>query len=242
MRWILDLLVSVLDEMVSIQGRLSNKESAVEALQVADSLQSPAIMVILCSSTRALLRFTFEFIKVYFGKIGQIAPTNIHQKARIVEITFAFQSLPYKIGYFESMFHEVETGVRAAYTQAALTTAQRSHIESAMFVQAKVPEVLHALVSKLMCNTLINLQDKVDMSRLFFYDTSWLGLQGAYEPRPRYDVLTKTPLLPGTKLRVCRRCGSLMKDHTAGEAVVNLQPWVFSGQKTCICLTYWNMA
>lgn len=238
-------MVSILDELVTIQRDLVAKDSATEAIRAADAMQSPSLMIILCSCTRALLRFTFEFLKVYFGKLGQVQPSSIAQKARIMEITYAFQSLPYKLGYFESMFHEVETGVRSAYTEAKLSPAQRSQIEAAMFVDAEVPEVLHPLVSKLLTGTLVDLQDKVDMSRLFFYDTRWLGLKNQSHDRPEkpgYDVLTKTRLGPGMELRVCRRCGSFMQDRTAGDSTAEALPlWMLTGQKTCICLTYWNL-
>lgn len=160
-------------------------------------------------------------------------------------MTTYFQSLPYKLAYLESLFHEIENSIRLTYKEAGYSPQQKNELEQAMFVNAEIPKVLFPLVTRLMSETLGSMQDKVDMSRLYFWDTTWLRI----EPRGsapddkaiKYDVLTKCRLESDAVLRVCRRCGSFMDDAHSEANQPPIKPWIYVGQKLCVCLSYWRM-
>ena len=188
-------------------------------------------------------------------------PETVAQRAIMSEIVTLYQSVPFKISSFELLIQEIDTGVRSAYTAANTSPVQRAQLEHIMLVEAAVPDVLLPVVDQLVNKTLSKIQDNINTVKLAFWDTEWLGLnnpsqrvstaeEGTHgngstntssllDVQRKWDVLRKTPLKKGMKLRSCRRCGSMMEDINGAEGT--RVPWIWTGQKMCVCLGYWML-
>lgn len=195
-----------------------------------------------------MFRFLLEMTKAYLVKINFTPSQTVEQRAQIAEIVHMSSSQPFKLGHFDSLLTEIDTGIRSAYTAAELQPGPRGVLEHNMLVHGELPECLMPVVNRLLLNTMPKLQDQVDMGKIYFTDTVWLGLKdrigGPTDNRDagaiKYDELRKTPLRQGMKLRRCRRCGSMMEDVAVDKGVRTPQ-WQLSGQKFCVCLGYWML-
>ena len=206
-----------------------------------------------------MFRFTTELTKIFFHKGTTATPETVAQRAVISEIVSMVKTLPSSIPTFEYLLQDIDSGVRNAYNAANISTVQRAQFEHSMLVDASIPDVLMPVVTHLLTSSLGKIQDKIDMVRLTFADTEWLGLshpvpemvasQASTDIAPnrqpllaiqrKWDVLRKTPLRQGMKLRSCRRCGSMMEDINSTEGT--RVPWIWTGQKMCVCLGYWML-
>lgn len=179
-------------------------------------------------------------IKAYVIKAGQTQPQTVAHRAQLSEIIHMSSAQPFKLSHFESLLNEIDTGIRSAYAQAEVSVVQRGQFEHNMLIEADVPEALMPIVSRLFGNIVSKLQDNVDMGKIYFADVAWLGLRdGLGKGAVTYDVLKKTPLKKGMKLRGCRRCGSMMEDAVAEQG--QSRTWIAVGQKFCVCLGYWML-
>lgn len=123
-------------------------------------------------------------------------------------------------------------------------SAPRADVEKAMLVEAEVPQLLVPVVTNMLQESVPKMRDveSTDVARIYFWDTRWLGLKDdagakALVKAQRVDVLRKTELAPGVKVRVCKRCGSAIEDHVGRETPL----WLQAGQRLCVCYSYWML-
>lgn len=152
--------------------------------------------------------------------------------------------MPFSVLVFEQLLQETDTQVRGAYTQAEASVSTRSICEHNMLVEAEVPQLLMPVITNLLTGMMDKLQERpdVDVGKLYFWDTTWLGLKDdeaskAYLKQHRFDVIRKTEIRKGAKVRVCRRCGSCMEDLPV--SLGRDPPWLVNVQKVCVCYNYW---
>lgn len=156
-----------------------------------------------------------------------------------------YKTLPFKLPHLESVLQEVDNSVRTAYTNAKISSAGRVECETKMLVDGEVPQCLEKVVEYIFSPKIAGkVVDSVDQGAVWGWDTSWLGLRdgkGKGMDRRRYDVIRKTVFKEGTKLRVCKRCGSVMEDLYGGVEGQRqgLPPWLVHAQRNCVCLGYW---
>jgi len=111
-----------------------------------------------------------------------------------------------------------------------------------MMIDGCIPPELESTVESFFENTVPKLLAQLDRSRLFFWDTAWLGLATCW-PAPNtvtYDAVLKTPLHPNAMLRLCRRCGAVMEDLSS-DKLRELPSWLIHAQRYCVCATFWTL-
>ena len=145
---------------------------------------------------------------------------------------------------FEFFSAQVEQLVKDAYSAAGLTEQQRADTEREMFTRATVPEVLVPAILKLLTDVWPRFiaQPSVDLGRIVKHDIAWLDFTEdkftrAWHATKVVDVVRKTPLPPGAKVRRCVRCNAAIEDIYPES---KWPGWVLSSMKNCICLGNWG--
>ncbi|GAM82301.1 hypothetical protein ANO11243_002800 [Dothideomycetidae sp. 11243] len=267
-RWVADLIILVLDDLYKIhQWRQTRgatfvlsdlndyiRESVVDdcsefTLTQPGEMNSASLMILLCATPRSLLRMMLELIKAYFGKAIQCLPQNGAQRALIQETIGYSKMLPFKLPIIDALILEVENSIRMSYKMADANTQQRIDAELTMLVDGEVPLCLSLAAEQVTGNLTSKLQDSFEMSKIIFVNTDWLGLRDSDTEdgptqRRKYDVIRKTPITEGMKVRSCRRCGSVVEDAYVGMGErerMAVPPWLAQAQRFCICLGYWML-
>lgn len=191
-----------------------------------------------------MLRFVIEMVKAYQVKLSTAQPRTVLQRTQLSDLKQTMSSLPYKLGYCESVLSEIDAGVRSVYTQGNVDPAKRAALELSMLTEAQIPDIMSPIATHLLKNVMGKLREKMDEGALHFWDTLWIGLEDDRIDSKRgreteYDVLRKTQLMPGMMLRMCRKCGGKMEDVVADRDQRPPQQWIAHGQKYCVCLGYW---
>jgi len=249
-RWAIDLLIMILDDLFEVYRALDGSLSPLDALRTLQDSATPSMHLLLCSSSRALLRFVCELLKMYYAKLSQTRPETVEQKTILREMMQMSQTLPFRISYFDALLQEVDSGIRHSYQQADANPAQRTLHEHAMLIDGDISGPAIPAVENLLKNVVPKLMEAMDVSRIYFWKTEHLGLksrpgrgralQGNGERG--YDVLRKCSLRPGTSVKKCRRCGSCMEDLQASDdsrRLRNLPLWEVTGSKFCVCMGHW---
>lgn len=272
-RWTIDLIIMILDDLFSIQHwrqdqngpfsldelnnylgkqRSSQVDGNEHELTQTDETNSASLLVLLCPTSRSLIRMMLELLKAYIGKLGQVAPQTGAQRALLQETITYSKQIPFKLPNLESLMLEIDNSIRAAFKTANLSATARTDAELTMLVHGRLPTCLSAAVDFVTGKAASKFLDSVDPTRITFTDLDWLGLRdggdGGADPdharnvRRRFDAIRKCPLAPGARLRTCRRCGSVMEDLSvglSGKERSALPPWLAQAQRYCVCLGYW---
>ncbi|KAG8625733.1 hypothetical protein KVT40_006134 [Elsinoe batatas] len=241
-KWCIDLCVHILDDLAETTKHSAAPIPYTTLTQVLARTGSPTILLLLSSTPRALLRMTLELLKMYFPKMAQCTPTSIHQRVAIQELMTYSRTLPVKLPHLESVLVEVDSGVRQAYNSAKLSQSGRVDSELRMLVEGEVPEALQVVVEHVFSPKIAGkVVESIDRGALWGWDTSGLGIRDgvARKGQGRLDVVRKTQVAEGTRVRVCKRCGSLMEDVWVGQERQGLPAWLQHAQRNCVCLGYW---
>ncbi|KAF4556924.1 Mediator complex subunit 16-like protein [Elsinoe fawcettii] len=231
-KWCIDLCVHILDDFAEAMKTPVTSPPTKPA--------SITVLILLASTPRALLRMTLELLKLYFPKMAQCSPTTIQQRVALQELSAYSRTLPIKLPHLESVMAEVDSGVRQAYNSAKLASAARVEHEVRMLVDGEVPDVLQPVVEHVFSQKIAGkVVDGIDRGALWAWDTSSLGLKEGRRREGRWDVVRKMPVREGTKVRVCKRCGSLMEDVWLAQERQGLPTWLQNAQRSCVCLGYW---
>lgn len=247
-RWNMDLLVFIVNTIVTIKRGIQPGSSPKEAIEKLISTNgTPALHLLLCSFSRALVRFQTIWIVKYFQCLQGIIPRTrslIERQEMEAVYTLASQ-LPFKLQQFEAMVAEFDLAVRQAYTKATLSADRRSELEINMMVEGTIPAELEPAVNSLFETILPKLTETIDLGKLHFYDTSFLQLWNNRRQSSgrAIDVLRKVQIPHGATLRVCRRCGSETEDMSPEK--LRSEPfagWFQHTQRHCVCMNYWLIA
>jgi mediator of RNA polymerase II transcription subunit 16 len=244
-RWSVDVFISILEALLTIERKTSQGVPAAEAIQAyITETQSPAIHLLLCSYPRTFLRYLGIYLGRYFKLQGQKINNSraLQEKAQMLELARLGETLPYKLDTIDKLVGDIEHSIKESYTHTNTSERTRSEIEVAMITECAIPTQLHGALNTLMTTTLPKLTPELDIGKLYFWDTTWLALTPRGGEEPRYDALKKTPLREGARLRRCRRCNSAMEDVFATpEASRDLPPWLQAAQRQCVCTCAWYL-
>lgn len=242
-RWSIDLVIYIVDILLDIKRALNMdlSRSATQAFQEhIDTTSSPAIHLLLCSYSRALLRFQVSWIGKYIHIARQVA-TRAHSVIERQDLTAMYEDvadLPVKLQPMELLLAEFDAVVRNAYNPALLPADRRSDLEISMTCDGILPVELEPALDTLMRDILPKLAEAADQSRVYFWNTDSLQLGGRSKGDIRWDVIRRVQLEPAMKLRLCRRCGSEMEDLHY-DKLRDMPIWLMHAQKHCICMNYW---
>ena len=240
-RWCTDLMIFIVDSLVDIKRSVGvPTRQALE--QKCSTTNNPALHLLLCSFSRALLRFQNMWVGKYFQIIQAALPRarSITERHQLMEVFELASKMPFKPTNFEQMVSEFDTAIRSAYLQSDMAADRRSTIEIAMICEGVVPDELENPVVALLETMLTKLCEGIDMGKLYFWNTEWLSLANI-SPKGslrRYDIIKKTPLTKDMSLRLCRRCGAQMEDIPP-EKLREMPRWFAQVQRHCVCSDFW---
>lgn len=245
-RWSIDLIIYIVSTLLDVKRTLKSNtsKSAKQAFEdLISKTSSPAIHLLLCSFSRALLRLQVSWIGKYLQVSHQVGPRaqSVAERLDIAAMYERTATLPVKLHQVETMLGEFDSAVRSAYNPATLPADRRSEIEISMICDGVLLQELEPALNGLMETMLPKLAETADQSSLYFWNTERLQL-GNSKPRmigePRWDVIRKVELKKGMQVRYCRRCGSEMEDLSV-ERPREMPLWLLQAQKHCICMNYW---
>lgn len=250
-RWSLDLMTFVFDDMLAIMRFCKNNFNRESILSFVQENNTAALHSLLNSTSRSLLgmlgnimrNFSMRCVKTQEKLRNSTREKDIRDAAELKYLEAMMTSeLPFEIRHFEQLVAEVDGTIRATYSAAQSTPQQRNAYEQAMLIDNDIPKVLDPVLQKLFGETLPRIESQIDGVGILIADTAWLGLGEDEEANRRarlqqYDVLQKRVIPPGAKIRQCRRCGSVVEDVVDGHSA-----WVNNAHKMCICLTHWVVA
>jgi hypothetical protein len=268
-KWSLDLLVYILQELLSIHYALlhakhdTGTDHSTDLSWIQSHIQSnhsPALLLLLSSLPRIFLRVLFRPLRYAYAHSSKgFANTALgnEQRGAFHKLLGVYNTTPVNhtsLGPLEEFVIEIENLVRSAYDSAGIQPGPpRQAIEREMFVHGTVPASLLPAATAILTTKLDSLMDRIDAGKAHVHDVSWLGLTDDARTRHFYDghvidVVRKMPLAPnggggggsGTKLRVCPRCGSVMEDIGGqGATMAQQQAWVWQSHKVCVCFSSW---
>ncbi len=201
---------------------------------------SPILHILLCTFSRIYVRYLIMCVARYLQHVERAinSARSLVEREQLTEISQKSHSLPFRYADFEIFIATIDTAVRNAYTQGTVTMGRRQDIElSAITCELPIPDEFRPALDETFATALPKFLEKVDMAKLAFWDTSWLGIEPSSDAQ-QYDVVRKIPLTKDMKLRVCRRCGALMEDISQ-ELAKELPPTIVGFGKQCICTDYW---
>ncbi|KAF2761852.1 hypothetical protein EJ05DRAFT_186970 [Pseudovirgaria hyperparasitica] len=254
-KWMVDYTIFLWSELWITSRHFLDNELTVSSLQAyMTSRNSPALLTLLCSLPRALLR---EWLRT-LPWMQRCALSYTHPKYNaqpqirhaIQDLADAFSDRPQILPVIDALLNDVETAVKKAYAGANTTDAQqRQAIEQNMFVTGEVPEVLLPAIRDVLMNTFAvegGRAEKVDLADVLFRDFAWLGLGKSDATRGRaavLDVLRKVPIpaKKGVQMRRCSRGCAYAADLTTQELQQMHALWYFQVSKTCVCGSAWTV-
>ncbi|KAK5159798.1 Mediator of RNA polymerase II transcription subunit 16 [Recurvomyces mirabilis] len=212
----------------------------------------------------SLILFLSSFPRVLLNMQTRVAPTFVkwvtlaHARGRLMEhklqmedFLHLVETMPFKYPAFIELIVEVDGAVRAAYMESGASAERRVECEIEMITQGVIPPELRPAVEQMVQKIFPKFCRGVDMGRVYFWDTEWLGIEYALPDQRKsggggegggeglgFDALRKTPLRKGMGLRQCRKCGSKMEDLDV-EGKVFWPDWLRNSQRHCFCQDSW---
>ena len=181
-----------------------------------------------------------DITKAYIQRSNAIKANarDAGQRAGLQEIeNLLLEHLAFKLPIFDQLLQEIEGLVRKAYAEGGTDARERAHAEQTMMVDGNVPEKLLPVVEALFNQggLLTKFAERSDGVKIFIAETEWLGLgEETGKEKWRIDVVRKSEMSKGRKVRICRRCGSFTEDAIDGRLA-----WIMGSQRTCACMGGW---
>ncbi|KAL8712283.1 MAG: hypothetical protein Q9220_003434 [cf. Caloplaca sp. 1 TL-2023] len=236
--WTLSLMNFIMDEIFTlasvIEGVASPNHDMIEnKIRV---LNSPALALLFVSQSRLLFKYNFRFFR---GIGAEIAHRSHDPTWRALGTMFLKSPVP--LQQFERVLADVENSVRHTYEAYRVPDADRKDIEKYMLVSGSVSPRLWPAVESLLTRTVKGLKEEVDVAELYFHDVSWLGLSddGAsdqWRKEHRLDIIRKSEVPKGAKVKQCTRCCSIMEDMAPPKGTAG---WLINMWRSCVCGNWW---
>lgn len=248
-RWVSDLVARISQELYSASVAFDSTSGG----QTKNSAQhllgeEPNVLLSLCfaSITRFLLKYALSGIRSLSYAIRSIADVEAQLGLPAEECIAAqtkkrfetiLKAVPVSVEKFERVLKEFDAIILQHFTKQHINDTDRQAIDAELVRNAKCPSVLlpmcDSLVQAFRTNVLGG--EKVDLAKLYFYDTNWLHID---EATPSFDVDgIRKRLLPGKGSLRCSRCG--MKTIHESPKLQNIPHWTVLFQRQCVCGGTW---
>lgn len=200
-------------------------------------LNTPALALLFVSQSRLLFKYNFRF----FRGIGIEVSQQRSQDPTWRELGNMFTKSPAPLHSFEKVLADVDANVRNVYESEQIPDTERKDIEKNMLITGHVHPRLWPAVEALLTKNVNTLREEVNVAELYFYDVSWLGLSDdrasdQWRKEHRLDVIRKTEVPRGARIRQCTRCCSVMEDTAPPNGTAG---WLVNMWRTCICGNWW---
>ncbi|KAJ4353410.1 Mediator of RNA polymerase II transcription subunit 16 [Didymosphaeria variabile] len=192
-RWIMHFMVYLIDELLQIGHEFQSTPASLLTPAILQeklaSMNKPALLILLSSFPRMMMKLWANPIQwVQRTAYGYIQNNNSSPEMRKLYYPLhqALTEAPLDWRHFEHLISEAQHLVRSCYKQANCSADDRDAIERELLL-GRIPAVLFPAARRLVTDTLFAdppqhggqgtcLADKVDMAKILFFDTTWLGL------------------------------------------------------------------
>ena len=203
-------------------------------------MNSPALSLVLVSSSRSFLRFNCRYLRGLSAE-STASPSYGAQLQVVRELDDILKDSQVTLVQFDNVLAELDGIIKNAYVNSQLSEAERKKMEKDMLVSATVPRLLVPTVESFLVASLDKLREQVDEAELYFTDISWLGLSDdgmsdAWKKENVLDVIRKVKLPQKTRLRRCTRCCAVMENRTVS---LGDDRWMNNFQRVCVCGGSW---
>lgn len=242
-RWLTDFLSFICQELYLLSLE-SNQAGLFTEHTVSVSLSAllgriPRALLIYClRGTRGLEQMTGKFSEQENNPIS--GPVQAAHRA----LRETIQMSPVSLSSFEKMVSDIDSSMKNSNPPSNDTL----EFEQNLIFKATVPSEFSSICQRIIQVFNQNLKPEINIPVLYFYDTSWLGLEQSPDDEnnddemkllQETDVLRKTIIssLPQNQKRECTRCGgvSAWDDQTTA----NSMHWTMAFQKNCLCGGGW---
>ncbi|KAK4691908.1 hypothetical protein P7C71_g5193, partial [Lecanoromycetidae sp. Uapishka_2] len=245
--WSISLVNFIIDELIALSEFISDNLAQTDAEishlleQQARKTTSPALPLLLVSSSRAFLKFICTAIS---GPLSLAIKNHRHVGLLALayrELETVIQRSPVTVLQFHHILTHLEAEIRDSYQHAGMGAEERNIIEKEMLINATIPAVLVPAVKDLLINTIGQLKEEINVAELYFTDTSILGLTVDDEHGKRWrrehpiDAMRKSELTKDAGLKRCTKCGNVTEDvqfTRSNMAMLGLQ-------RHCLCGGWW---
>ncbi|KAI4660336.1 uncharacterized protein J4E78_005039 [Alternaria triticimaculans] len=210
-RWTMHFMAYILDDLFALGRALSDIPPADLTRPVLEAkireLNKPALLLILSAFPRAMMKLWFQpiawlsrsaaaYVTLPNAAAGNpnAPPQTPEAKKLYAPLYAAITDIPFDYRYYEQLLTETQSHVRGTYKQRNLTDMQRNSIERELLL-GKIPDILFPVAKRLVTDYLwksttqqVCLADKLDMGRLMFFDTTWLGFTDSKRARYWHDT------------------------------------------------------
>lgn len=191
-RWVMHFMAYTLDELFTFGRAVQDIPPASLTREVLEAkiheLNKPAVLLLLSAFPRAMMKLWVQPIawvkRSAEAFTNAAAPTPSPEIRRLyTPLQAAVNEIPFEWRWFEILLSETHGLVRNTYRNSNMSDMQRNAVERELLL-GKIPDVLLPIAKRLVTDTLWNssqqggcLADKLDVGRLMFFDTTWLGFQ-----------------------------------------------------------------
>jgi mediator of RNA polymerase II transcription subunit 16 len=205
-RWIMHFMVYILDDILALAFDLrnsspdttsnSNGNANIDINKAIHAKNHPAILLLLSSFPRMMLKLWSQPLAWVVRTAYQYSSSS-HPQANIpaelrrvyAPLHQALSDLPFDWRLFESLVSEAHALVRGTYRARNIPEAERNHVERQLIL-GHIPDLLLPVAKRLLGESIFGkedsadpsaqqqpcLADKIDIGRVMFFDTIWLGL------------------------------------------------------------------
>jgi mediator of RNA polymerase II transcription subunit 16 len=204
-RWIKHFIVYLIDELLQIGQEFQSipLSSLTPQLlsQKLSAMNKPALLILLSSFPRMMMKLWANPIQwVQRSAYHYLQNPNASPELRRLyhPLHQALTEAPLDWRHFESLISEAQHLVRSCYKQTNASADDRDAAERELLL-GRIPPMLFPAARRLVTDTLFAdppaqdaqpscLADKVDMAKILFFDTTWLGLTTSKRSAAWFDT------------------------------------------------------
>jgi mediator of RNA polymerase II transcription subunit 16 len=191
-RWIMHFMAYMLDELFSLGRELQDIPPAeltrAKLESVFASTNKPVVLLFLSAFPRVMMKLWSQPLAWVKRSAENFttpnAPTQSPEVRKLyAPLQAAVSEIPFDWRWFERLVSETHDLSRATFKKLNLSDTARNALERDLLL-GKLPDAYLPLARRLVTENLWNselqggcLADKLDVGRLMFFDTTWLGFQ-----------------------------------------------------------------
>lgn len=204
-RWIMHFMVYLIDELLQIGHAIQKIPAASLTPQLLEqklaAMNAPALLLLLSSFPRMMMKLwanPIQWVQRTAYGYAQNTASSPDMRKLYYPLHQALTEAPLDWRNFEHLISEAQILVRSCYKQAGLSAEARDAAERDLLL-GRIPPVLFPAARRLVTDTLFAdpqpspaqqsacLADKVDMSKILFFDTTWLGLTASLRAKAWFE-------------------------------------------------------
>lgn len=202
-RWIMHFMVYLVDELFALSRALASfpPQTLTAPLleQKIAELNKPALLILLSGFPRMMMKLWANPIqwvqRTAYGYVQNTA-SSPEMRRLYYPLHQALAESPLDWRHFDALITEASLLVRSCYKQANCSADDRDAIERDLLL-GRIPRELFPAARRLVTESLFaepqangqpaGLADKVDVAKIMFFDTTWLGMTASRSATAWFD-------------------------------------------------------